>query len=70
MSSNPERRLLYHNIGKSGSKYAFTKRAQDWKIVYKRSFDSRENALKYEKTIKKKKSRTFIQKLISDYEDS
>ncbi|PIR43866.1 hypothetical protein COV24_00460 [candidate division WWE3 bacterium CG10_big_fil_rev_8_21_14_0_10_32_10] len=65
-SKDPQKRLIYHNKGKSGSKHAFTKKALDWKIVYKKNFSSKKNAMTYEKYIKKQKSRSFIIKLINN----
>ena len=64
-SNDPRRRLKYHNLAKSGSKSAFTKRAKDWKLVWKKGFSSRKEALDYEREVKKQKSRKFIENLIS-----
>jgi putative endonuclease len=64
ISRDPERRLKFHNKGLSGSKQAFTKRASDWKIVYKKRFENRSDARKFEQKIKKMKSRRYIEKLI------
>ena len=64
MSRNPEKRLIYHNTGNSGSKKAFTKRAIDWKVVYKKAYNSKIEALKAEKAIKGMKSRKYIQNII------
>jgi len=41
-----------------------TKKAKDWELVYKESFDNRANAVGREKEIKSKKSRKYIQELI------
>ena len=56
-------RVHQHNK-KSGSK--FTKHAKDWKIVYSESYDTRSEAQKREYEIKKKKSRKYIEWLISE----
>ena len=46
----------------SGSKS--TKKANDWKIVYTEIFDTRSEAYSREMSIKKKKSRKYIEWLI------
>ena len=53
-------RLFRHN--NSGSKA--TKKASDWKIVYKEEFPNRIDAYRREMEIKKKKSRKYIELLI------
>ena len=47
----------------SGSKA--TKKAKDWKVVYTEIFDTRSEAYNREIGIKKKKSRNYIEWLIS-----
>ena len=59
-TENIELRLIQHNNGIS----AFTSKANDWTLVYKESFPTRENAHKREREIKKKKSRKYIEWLI------
>lgn len=54
-------RLYRHNH--SGSKA--TKKAQDWKVVYTEIFDTKNAAFQREIEIKKKKSRKYIETLIS-----
>jgi putative endonuclease len=54
-------RVFRHN--NSGSKA--TKKAKDWKLVYQQEYLSRSEAMKAEMTIKNKKSRKYIEKLIS-----
>ncbi|MBN8672741.1 MAG: GIY-YIG nuclease family protein [Chitinophagales bacterium] len=54
-------RLSRHN--NSGSKA--TKKANDWKIVYTETFDTKTAAFQREMDIKKKKSRKYIETLIS-----
>ncbi len=56
-----EWRLERHNSG--WGKY--TKRGIPWKLVYTESFESKTEAIKMEGEIKKKKSRKYIEKLIS-----
>ena len=60
-SENPEERLKKHNTKNKG----FTNQASDWQIVFLKSFDTKSEALAYEKQIKKWKSAIKIQKLIS-----
>jgi putative endonuclease len=47
----------------SGSK--FTKFVHDWKLVYSETFEARSQAIKRETGIKRKKSRKYIEWLIS-----
>ena len=47
----------------SGSKA--TKKANDWKIAYKEKFDTKSLACKREMEIKRKKSRKYIEWLVS-----
>ena len=54
-------RLIRHNH--SGSKA--TKKANDWKVVYAEKFDSKAAAYQREMEIKKKKSRKYIEALVS-----
>jgi putative endonuclease len=56
-----ENRIFRHN--NSGSKA--TKKAKDWNMVYQREYSSRAEAMKAEIAIKNKKSRKYIEKLIS-----
>ena len=60
-SSDLEDRLRRHNSAHRG----FTAIAQDWIIVYQEVFASNSEALKREKEIKSKKSRKYIEALIS-----
>ena len=60
-TQNIEERLLQHNSLRSKS----TKKAQDWVLVYKEIFNSRSEAMNRETEIKSKKSRKYIEKLIS-----
>ena len=59
-----EWRLERHNGG--WGKY--TKRGVPWKLKYTESFESKTEAIKREREIKKKKSRKYIEKLISHAE--
>jgi putative endonuclease len=56
-----EDRLFRHN----NSGFLATKKANDWIVVYKKQFDSRREANAWEMTIKHKKSRKYIEWLIS-----
>jgi len=61
-TSNILERLQKHNSKNKG----FTNQADDWGIVYRKSFDTRAEALSHEKQIKKWKSRKMILKLIEN----
>jgi putative endonuclease len=54
-------RLRRHNTDHKG----FTGGVGDWKVVYKDSFNSKEEAYRREREVKKWKSRKLIEKLIS-----
>jgi len=56
--------LNRHNTHRSGFR-RFTKRASDWKLVYFEIFESKKDAIKREREIKDKKSRRYIERLIS-----
>ena len=60
-SEHLDDRLFRHT--NSGSKA--TKKAHDWKIVYTKTFDSKSEAYRREMEIKRKKSRKYIEWLIS-----
>jgi putative endonuclease len=55
-------RLEYHNTGRSN----FTKRGIPWELVYFEEFQTKVEAVRREIEIKKRKSRKYIQKLISE----
>ena len=59
-TANLEDRLFRHN--NSGSRS--TKKAQDWKLVYQEEFATRAEAVRREREIKAKKSRTYLERLI------
>ena len=61
-TSNIQERLQKHNSKNKG----FTNQADDWVIVYRKSFDTRAEALSHEKQIKKWKSRKMIRNLIEN----
>jgi putative endonuclease len=48
-SANPKKRLLQHNNGEA----VYTRRTNDWKLVYIEIFNNKSDALKREKAIKK-----------------
>jgi putative endonuclease len=58
---DPNKRLMEHNTGKS----TFTASASDWILRYTEQFNTRELAKARELQIKKKKSRKYIEWLIS-----
>jgi putative endonuclease len=55
-----EKRMTEHNRGIS----AFTSKASDWVLKWKKEFTSRESAMQEERRIKGKKSRKYIEYLI------
>jgi putative endonuclease len=54
-------RLIHHNEGWTKS----TKSGIPWKLVYSEKFESRSQAMKREKEIKRMKSRQYIENLIN-----
>ena len=56
-----EERLKRHNAGKE----RYTSRGIPWQLVYWEQFETRSEAYKREMVIKEKKSRAFIERLIS-----
>lgn len=55
-------RLVRHNAGATTS----TKSGRPWKVVYSEEFPTRAEAIKRENEIKSKKSRIYIEFLISN----
>ena len=60
ISENSEKRLISHNLYPKG----WTKRGIPWKLVYKKEFQNREEALYWEKFIKAQKRRDIIELII------
>jgi putative endonuclease len=60
-SSNPEERLVEHNLGATTS----TRTGRPWRLVYIEEFDNKSAAIKRETTIKRMKSRKYIENLIN-----
>jgi len=59
-TENIEERMMSHNSGISKC----TSISNDWKLMYSELFDKRDEAIRREKEIKKKKSRKYIEWLI------
>ncbi|MBO0341976.1 GIY-YIG nuclease family protein [Flagellimonas profundi] len=59
---NLEDRINRHNGGRS----KYTKIAMDWEVKYTESFSTRGRAMEREREIKRKKSRKYIEFLISE----
>jgi putative endonuclease len=57
-----DKRLFEHNHGKGGK---FSVICAPWKLVYSELFGTRSEAMKREKEIKNRKSRKYIETLIS-----
>lgn len=60
-SGDPEKRLYYHNLGKKG----WTKTGVSWKLMFKKGFNDKEEAMSKERYIKRQKDRKYIEKIIS-----
>ena len=61
-TSNIEQRLSYHNSGKS----RYTSRKMPWKLVYSEKYQTRSEAIKREKFLKKQRNRNFYKRLIQN----
>ena len=61
-TSDLNKRITEHNRGKS----KYTKVKKPWHIIYSETFDTRKDAMQRELEIKKRKSRTYIEKLIKN----
>jgi len=59
-TSDLEGRLYKHNNHHKG----FTAGAHDWRLVYSETFETKQEAMKRENFIKRKKSRKYIEYLI------
>ena len=59
-TSDLNQRLKYHNSGKS----RYTSKKMPWKVVYTEKFNTRSEAMKREKFLKKQKNQEFYSKLI------
>ena len=60
-SQDPDERLIKHNRNHAG----YSSRKRPWRIVWKQEFSCREEAIKMELPIKKQKSKSYIESLIS-----
>ncbi len=60
MSQNPEVRLGYHNNRETG----FTSRYRPWTLIWKKEYESKQEALAAEKKLKRWKSRTMTERVI------
>ena len=56
-----EERLKKHNTNHKG----FTGRTKDWEVVYFETFDTKKAAYAREREMKSKKSRKYIEQLVS-----
>ncbi|APD07288.1 hypothetical protein UJ101_01777 [Flavobacteriaceae bacterium UJ101] len=61
-TQNLEERIKRHNSKHKG----FTGKTNDWIILYREVFANRREAIKREKEIKNKKSRKYIEYLLSE----
>jgi putative endonuclease len=63
-SQDVNKRLVEHNLGTS----TYTSRKKPWKIVYTESVQTKTEALKRERFLKKQRNKSFYEKLISTNE--
>ncbi len=62
-SQNPSIRLNYHNTIEKG----FSSRYRPWKLVYKKEFETRNEAQAAERKVKSWKFKVMIERIISGY---
>ena len=62
-SGNIERRLIDHNNGKNKS----TRNKGPWKIIFKRDFDSKILAARFELELKSLKNREYIERALVNF---
>jgi len=60
-TQNTQKRLKQHNSGKSHS----TQYARPWKLIFTKEFQTRSEAVKYEKYLKSLKKRVQLEKIIA-----
>lgn len=60
MTTNPQRRLLFHNLGKTRSTSHFA----PYRIIYLEEYNNKKEALKRERQIKSYKGGEALKKLI------
>ena len=67
-SSNPKKRLVMHNKGK-GAKFT---RGKNWKIIFKKKLLNKNDALKFEYSLKKniKLRKKIKEKFINEYSNN
>lgn len=62
-SENVDRRLVDHNTGKNKS----TKNKGPWKIIFKRHFDSKISAARFELELKGFKNKEYIGRVFKEF---
>ncbi len=64
-TTNIEDRLNEHNFGNTG----YSKRKRPWNLVYFESYNTKEEAIKREKSLKRMKSKKYILELINNFSE-
>ena len=62
-TAEPERRLTEHNNGQNKS----TKNKGPWKIIFLRSFDTKQEANRFELELKRIRNKSYIKKKFSAF---
>ena len=60
-TSDIEKRILKHNNGSSN----WTRKGIPWQITYTKSFETKAEAMEYEKFLKSLKNKNFLKKIIA-----
>ena len=62
ITNNPVQRLEYHNRQNKG----WSRRGRPWILVFQKEFNSKSEAIYWERWIKKQKNRSLIEKIIAN----
>ena len=62
-STDPDRRLEFHNQGES----RYTKRKIPWVLIFIKGFESKTDALKFEKYLKNTRNKDYIKRTFERY---
>ena len=62
ISHDPEKRLIYHNSARKG----WTQRGRPWQLLFKKEWESRSDAIKWERKLKSLKRRDIIEIIVQN----
>ncbi len=62
-TGNLDQRIINHNEGKS----SYTRNKGPWKLIFKRAFETRSEAIKFEAKLKALRNKSYIKKEFNNY---